>query len=128
MGSAVKHAGQSSDVIDLVLLVEKLDAFGYAALGHILGEVHEHRLDRSDLSVLDLGQELALVVTVGLDRSDGGSCDLLDVFVLSDAFIDSHITVRSEIFVGPVHNLLFCDFLQPLHLECVILPVVAVDE
>ena len=25
-------------------------------------------------------------------------------------------------------NLMFCDFLQPLHLECVILPVVAVDE
>ena len=30
--------------------------------------------------------------------------------------------------VGPVHNLLLGDFLKPLHLKRVILPLVAVDE
>ncbi len=128
LSSAVEHVGQGRDVIDLVLLVEKLDSVGQTAFGHFLGEVHEHRLDRGDRRVLDLGQELALLVAVGLDRSDCRGGDFLDVLVLADALIDSHITVGSKMFVRPVHNLLLCDFLKSLHPQGIVFPVVTVDE
>ena len=119
----VEYVDQREDVVGFVLLIQHVDALLRLELRHVLLVVHEYRLDRLDLRVLYLGEELALRVSVGHDRGDLRGGDLLLVGIFALALVDDGVTLGAEVLVGPVHDVLLgdlrhavdpCDFVCPV--------------
>ena len=124
----VEYVDQREDVVGFVFLIQHVDALLRLELRHVLLVVHEYRLDRLDLRVLYLGEELALRVAVGHDRRDLRGCDLLLVGVFAFTLVDDGITFGAEVFVGPVHDVLLGDLRHAVELLHFVGPVGAVDE
>ena len=118
---------QSKEVVCLVLLVEQRK-FANSSLTHILTEVNEHMLYRSNYRSLYLLQERTGSVTVHEDRRNGGFVHLLDIGILALALVHHSIVAVLQIGVGKCHHVVLGDLLHLLHALHNICPWLVVDE
>jgi len=126
--TGVEDVDQREDIVGLVLLVENVDAGLRLELRHVFLVIDEYGFDRLHLRGLYLGEEFALRVAVGHDRGDLRCCDLLLVGVFALAFVDDGVTFGTEVFVGPLHDVLLGDLRHAVEPCDLVGPVCAADE
>ena len=107
-------------VVNVLLIVQR-QLFLSLCDGELLAVVNEYRLDRLNLCLLDSLYESALLVAVGLDRSDGRLVDLLLQGVNTLDLKDGSIAVCEEA-VGKVHNLLLCQLRYAVQVTYLLFP------
>ena len=110
-----------------VLLIIQRQLFLSLCDGEILAVVYEYRLDRLHLCLLDSLYIIALLVAVGLYRSDGWLVYLLLQRVYTLNLEDSSIAVGEE-SVGKVHNLLLSHLRNAVQVTYLTFPLYAIDK
>ena len=90
-------------------------------------EIHELRLDRFHLGILDSLYEGALLVAVSLDGGDGGLIDFLLQRVHTLTLIHHRIAIGKEL-ISEVHDLLFGNLRDTVNLTDLLFPVYLVDK
>ena len=111
-----------------ILLIEQLSTILHGSLAQILVEIDENRMDRLQLTSLDVLHKLTALVAVHLDWRNGRLVNLLLVRVLSLTLVDECVSISLEILVRHVHHVLLGQFRESVHERHPFRPVTTCDE
>ena len=119
--------GQREQAVGVVLHIVKRQTLLGLRDGHVFLEVHELRLYRIHLRVLDILHKLTHLVAVGGDRCDSRLVNLLLQRVNTLCLVNGHVAVGEEV-IGEINDFLFGNLRDSVDKSHFILPVLIVDE
>ena len=113
--SVLNNKNKVEGAVLLVFLVKQFRTILHRHLAQILVEIDENRMDRFELTSLDVLHELAALVAVHFDWRDGRLVNLLLVRVWTLTLVDEGIGFGLEILLGHVHHVLLANLRQAIH-------------